>query len=66
MLGKIKKKRILKFAMESGCDIDGDVVVYKGRRYVVNIRSGSVLKYDLVGSDIPFWKRWKINGRLPL
>ena len=31
------KRRILYAADRMGCDIDGDIITYKGKRYYVNI-----------------------------
>lgn len=32
-----RKHTILKYARYSGCDVDGDIIVYKGSTYYVHI-----------------------------
>lgn len=48
MLEKIidyfRKPRIFKLARQSGCDIDGDVIVYNGTKYVINILSNTLIR----------------------
>lgn len=31
------KRKIMSFARRIGCDVDGDVVYYKGKRYYINV-----------------------------
>ena len=33
---------ILRYAEKSGCDCDGDIIQYNGKRYYVDIRQGIV------------------------
>ena len=48
MLEKIidcfRKPRIFKLAQKSGCDIDGDVITYKGVTYAINILNGILIR----------------------
>lgn len=39
---KVLIKKIIKKAIKSGCDIDGDVVHYKDKKYYVNVLSNIV------------------------
>lgn len=39
---KVLIKKIIKEAIKSGCDIDGDVVYYKDKKYYVNVLSNIV------------------------
>lgn len=36
------KRAIIKTAQKSGCDIDGDIVLYKNKRYYVHCMHGIV------------------------
>lgn len=48
MLEKIidcfRKPRIFKLAQKLGCDVDGDVIMYKGVKYVIHILSGTLIR----------------------
>lgn len=59
MIGYFKKRRILKLAEMSGCDIDGDIVYYKGKSYYVN-----AFNREVKGEDNRILK--KFTGRFPV
>lgn len=41
-----RKRKILEKAVESGCDVDGDIVNYKGINYLVHIMTGFVMRVE--------------------
>ena len=37
IVDRFRRKEIIATAMRNGCDLDGDIVYYKGVYYVINI-----------------------------
>jgi hypothetical protein len=65
MIG-FKKQKILTASCHHGCDVDGDVFIYKGKFYFVDSLNNIVERLDELKIDLPFWKRRKITGRVPI
>lgn len=42
IIDSIRKPKILEKALENGCDVDGDIVIYKGVVYFVYIYTGYI------------------------
>lgn len=42
-----RKKKILKATITCGCDLDGDLLVYKGTTYWVNWLNGIVMRTQI-------------------
>ena len=41
-----RKRKIFEKAIKNGCDMDGDIVNYKGVNYVIHIRYGLVKRIE--------------------
>lgn len=67
----LKKRIILKRARLSGCDVDGDIIYYKGKAYYVCLYTNMVKQ--IKGVEYPFYGRKnklyflfkKFTGRFP-
>lgn len=67
----LKKRMILKRARLIGCDIDGDIIYYKGKTYYVYLYTNTVKQ--IKGVEYPFYCRKnklhflfkKFTGRFP-
>jgi hypothetical protein len=59
-----KKEKILSEAIRYGCDVDGDVFVYKGAFYYVEPINNELERINELKVKLSFWKRRKITGRL--
>lgn len=46
MIDWYRKPKIFNFAMKHGCDVDGDVITYKGTKYVFHIMSGWIKRVN--------------------
>lgn len=58
-----KKRAILRAAKKYGCDLDGDIITYKGVKYFVYIYYGVVKVADKeCFKNIPWGKRRKLIG----
>jgi len=56
LIDQIRKKKIFKAAIACGCDVDGDILVYKGVTYFVHIQLNDIRRVQK--------KEWeKINGK---
>ena len=44
IVDRFRRKAIIKTAIENGCDIDGDIICYKGIYYVINIMNGIIYR----------------------
>ena len=44
IVDRFRRKAIIKTAIESGCDIDGDIICYKGIYYVIYIMDGIIYR----------------------
>lgn len=44
IVDRFRRRGIIVTAMQNGCDLDGDIVYYKGVYYVVNIRIGIIYR----------------------
>ena len=41
-IGPFKKRKILKSAQNAGCDYDGDMIIFKGHLYYVELHTGYI------------------------
>lgn len=46
IIDRIRKRKVLRLAMEIGCDFDGDLIVYKKVLYYVDMCNGIVSRVD--------------------
>ena len=44
IVDRFRRKAIIKTAIEHGCDIDGDIIYYKGIYYVIHIMDGIIYR----------------------
>ena len=44
IVDRFRRKAIIKIAIENGCDIDGDIICYKGIYYVIHIMNGIIYR----------------------
>lgn len=51
-----RKRKIFKAALELGCDVDGDIVVYKGVTYFVHIQLNDLRRVPKKEWEKPQWK----------
>lgn len=60
-----KENKIFEVAIKSGCDVDGDLVVYKGALYYVDIKTECVRLSDDNIYNLGWLERRRISGRFP-
>lgn len=56
------KKSILKGARMCGCDIDGDIFIYRGNKYYVHVLNEDVKLLETNVYGLPFLKRIRVMG----
>lgn len=44
IVDRFRRRSIIKTAIENGCDIDGDIICYKGIYYVIYIMDGIIYR----------------------
>lgn len=44
IVDRFRRREIIKTAIENGCDIDGDIIYYKGIYYVIHIMNGIIYR----------------------
>lgn len=63
----ILKRFIFKKAMKLGCDVDGDILIYRGNYYYVHVLNGTCVKTEApeMLRNIKYPKRFFITTRYP-
>ena len=41
---KFRQKRLFKIVRECGCDFDGDIIIWRGKRYFIDYSKGQMRK----------------------
>lgn len=49
IIDHFRKPMIFKHAEKSGCDIDGDIIVYRGTKYYIHILAGILKRVEVKG-----------------
>lgn len=44
IVDRFRRRAIIKTAIDNGCDIDGDIICYKGIYYVIYIMDGIIYR----------------------
>lgn len=44
IVDRFRRRAIIKTALKNGCDIDGDIICYKGIYYVIHLMNGIVYR----------------------
>ena len=44
IVDRLRRRAIIKTAIDNGCDIDGDIICYKGIYYVIYIMDGIIYR----------------------